>query len=339
MTESSDTHSDPQGKADLLLDALVDFWRARLAGDSLRAFVETELDKGLEVANRLTLNDVVTPDQVTATAIKYASQWTIEGSIPELVGEIAARVYQKTSTDEAPLRNLVDQQQIQEFASSLVALPAFRRLVFDSPLTREWAVELITHGVNSALLDSRVRADQIPGLSQVLGAAELLMNRFVPETRTATELRVREFAEQVVTYFQTRATVPLEDSTLADAAIDLWVEHADSPVSSIGEVLSGDDIEDFLVLAFEFFFRFRQTDYFRDVVVEGVRYFFEKYGDATLVELVEDIGVDRDDMAEEAMRYAPPIVDLLVSNGMFDDIVRRLHMDFFTSDRVRQILE
>jgi hypothetical protein len=325
-------------KADLLLDALVDYWRERLTGDSLRAFIDRELDATMETVGGLTLNDVVTPEQVTATALKYASTWTIEGSIPELVGEIAARVYEKTSHDEAPLRNLIDQQQIQEFAVSLVALPAFRRLIFESPLTREWAVEMICHAVNSAALDGRIRAEHVPGVGQVLGAAELLMNRFAPGTRAQAELRLRELAEHIVGYFQDRAGHPLDDSTLADAAVDLWAEHADSPVSSIGDVVSGDDIEDFLVLSFEFFFRFRKTEYFRMVVSEGVEYFFAKYGDSTLSDLVEDIGVGRDDMAEEAYRFAPPILDLLVENGMFDAIVRRLHVDFFASDRVQRIL-
>lgn len=326
-------------KADLLLDALVDYWRERLTGDSLRVFLERELDASLRLAERLTLNDVVTPEQVTAVAVKFASTWTIEGSIPELVGEIAARVHQETTHDEVPLRNLIDQEQIQELVASVVALPAVRRLIFESPLTREWAVELIVHGTNSALLDGRIRAEQVPGLSQLLGAAELLMNRIAPNTRTQAELRIREFAEHAVTYFQHRSLLPVEDTTLADAAVDLWAEHADTPVSTIGAMVSPDDVEDFLVLAFEFFFRFRKTDYFRNVVSEGVQYFFEKYGDSTLRELVEDIGVGRDDMLEEANRFAPPILDLLANNGMLNAIVRRLHEDFFDSERVQTILD
>lgn len=325
-------------QADLLLDALVDHWRNQLTGDALLAFVDREIDTALRTTGQLTLNEVVTPEQITATALKYASQWTIEGSIPELVGEIAARLYEKTTHDAVPLRNVFDQDQIQEFTGSLIALPAFRRLIYESPLTREWAVELICQAAGSTVLASRIKAEQVPGLGSVLSAAELLMNRFAPDTRVQAEIRIRELAELVVTYFQNRGGRPVDDTSLADAAVDLWAEHADTPMSEIGQMVTPDDVEDFLVLAFEFFFRFRQTEYFRSVVSEGVQYFFEKYGTWTLADLLEDIGVGPNDMAEEARRYAPPIIDLLVRNGQFDAIVRRLHAGFFESDRVQQIL-
>ena len=330
--------TDSSGKADLLLAALVDYWRDQLTGPNLPAFIEREIAAGLATAGQLTLDEVVTAEQVAATALKYASDWTIEGSIPELVGEIAERVYSQTTQVDARLGSIVDHKQIREFATSIARLPAFRRMLFTSPVTREWAVELIYRGVASAVLDGRGRVESVPGLAPILGMAEGVMNRLAPQTRELAELRIREIAERVVGYLQERSLEPDNDETLAEAALDIWDLHSDAPLSSVRDVVSRDDVEDFLVLAFEFWFRFRTTEYFRKILTEGVNYFFEKYGRSTLADLVDDLGISPADMAEEANRFAPPILELAASNGMLDQVVRRLHADFFASERVRDIL-
>lgn len=335
-------------KADLLLDALVAYWRDQLTGANLAALIDREVDKGLEAARELTLNQVVTRGQITATAYKYATQWRIAGSIPELVGEIAARLYTHTVHDSEPLRHLIDQRQFEEFAATLVGLPAFRRMVdrlYESPLTTSWASWFVYRVASELLADNRRLAERVPGVAALLEAGGQLLGKVVPEPGRRLDLRVREFSERLVRYIQARGRLVSQNvegtaaqEPLVDAALDLWAEHADDPVSSLGELVSPDDVEDFLVLVFEFWFTFRETDYFRQMLSEGVGYFFEKYGDATLAELLADIGVGRADMVEEATRFAPPILEVVLGNGMLENWIRRTHADFFASEAVRRIL-
>ena len=59
---------------------------------------------------------------------------------------------------------------------------------------------------------------------------------------------------------------------------------------------------------------------------------------ALMVKCAAEHGVSRDDMIEEARRFGPPVIDVLVANGMFDEIVRSTHADFFASPQVAAIL-
>ena len=314
--------ADTPRKADLLLDALVAYWRERLTGERFDTVVVEGVDRALADARQLTLNQVVTADQIASTAHKYATQRTIEGSIPELVGEIAARVYAKTVDTRDPLNQLVDQRQFEEIATTLTDLGGFRRLVdrvYESEITTRLVAWVLYRAV---VADNLRRAERIPGFQTV-------------------DLRLQELSERVVRFLHDRvrsAEAAGGAETFVDAALTLWDEHADDPIASFGEIVTADDIEDVLVLVFEFWFRFRKTEYFREVLYEGVGYFFEKYGDATLADLLADIGVSRDDMIEEARRFGPPVIDVLVANGMFDEIVRSTHADFFASPQVAAIL-
>ncbi|MBJ8345695.1 hypothetical protein [Antrihabitans sp. YC2-6] len=331
-------------KADLLLTALVEYWRQQLTGPALDVLLEREVDDALDTADRLTLNQVVTPEQITTTAQKYATQWRIEGSIPELAGEIARRLYAHSAHDREPLRLLLDQRQFEEFTASLAGLPAFGRLIdrlYASPLTTSWASWFVHRIATDVVADNRRVAEKVPGVTEVINVGAQILGKIAPNAGREADLRLQELSERIVRYVQakTRTAQPLDDTgVFVDAAADLWREHENDPISSFGDLLSTDDIEDLMVLAFEFFFTFRTTDYFRELLAEGVGYFFEKYGEATLAELLEDIGVGRADILEEARRFAPSILQLVLDNGMFEDWIRRTHADFFNSPAVHTIL-
>src|SRR5439155_26772691 len=76
-------------KAQRLLDAQVEFLEAEIADERFAELVEEEIERVLRDASQLTLSQVVSRDQISAVARKYATAIEINGSIPELMGEIA----------------------------------------------------------------------------------------------------------------------------------------------------------------------------------------------------------------------------------------------------------
>ncbi|QJX02610.1 hypothetical protein HML84_14560 [Alcanivorax sp. IO_7] len=66
---------------------MVAHFQETLDPDRLDGWLEAELDFLLEQAGGLTLNEVVSADQVLTTARKYAVSTELGGGIPELVGK------------------------------------------------------------------------------------------------------------------------------------------------------------------------------------------------------------------------------------------------------------
>ena len=57
-----------------------------------RPLVAEELDHALVAARRFRLDDVVSREDVVGVAVKYVSSFRLPGAIPEIAGDIAARI-------------------------------------------------------------------------------------------------------------------------------------------------------------------------------------------------------------------------------------------------------
>lgn len=331
--------------SDLLIDAFSRYVTEQLTGDRFAELVQQEVDHALDAATRLTLGEVMTAEQVTGVALKYASEWRIGGAIPELSGEIARRVHARTLVvSDAPISDVVDDEHFAGLAEKVTSLPAFRRLleeIVGSPVTARWVAFFLYRSAAGKLQRQHDSARALPGLGMLLDITERISSRIAPRAGQSLEIAIRELAERTAQRLIARQHVDgalTDNEPLVEAILELWDEHSSDPVGSVIAAVNPDDIEDFLILGFEFWRDFRQTTHFRNIVSEGVAYFFEKYSASTLAELLEEVGVHRADMIEEAMRFAPPILELTASNGMLDSIVGRLFGPFAHSDEVQALL-
>nr|WP_225443688.1 hypothetical protein [Lolliginicoccus lacisalsi] len=329
----------------MLVEAFARYVTEQVTGDRFVELVHQEVDHALDAAARLTLGDVMTAEQVTGVALKYASEWRIEGAIPELSGEIARRVHARTLvTDDAPISDVVDDEHFAGLAEKVTSLPAFRRLleeIVGSPVTARWVSFLLYRSAAGKLQRQHDAVRAVPGLGLLLEVTERISSRIVPRAGHSLEIAIRELAERTAQRLISRQNVDgalTDNEPLVEAILELWDEHSSDPVGSVIAAVNPDDIEDFLILGFEFWRDFRQTTHFRNIVSEGVEYFFEKYSPVTLAELLDEVGVSRDDMIEEALRFAPPILELTATNGMLTSIVERLFGPFAHSDEVQALL-
>jgi hypothetical protein len=285
---------------------------------------------------------MVSRDQIKATARKYVSKIQLPGSIPELAGEIAARIYGHRTHDENPLGQIVDTKQAEALAAKLLELPLLRERLPESPLAISvvsWCAYRIASGVTAR---NRELAERVPGVSQLLAAGGQIVGRVAPDAQLELDLRLRELAERGARLLLHRAKTPggaADESALVDALVDLWREQADKPISAFREYVTQDDLEDLILLGYEFWLAFRGTPYLNALVDEGIDFFFDKYGGYTLRALLDEFGIQREDLLEEAMRFGPPVIDVLSENGMLAAFLRRRLEPFFLSDEVLALLE
>ena len=303
--------SDEKDLAARLLDAHVDFERRRLTDPvAFAAAAEEEIDAFLDVADHLPLEEAVSRDLIKAVAAKYAIGFPVEGAIPELVGRVASRLYGSSISDDIRLDDVLDRRRFDELAAGVADLGLSRRAVqrvLDSPATEDVCVEAVQRAVDSSRLPS--------GLAKAVDSV--------------VERAVRRGARRSLA-----ANSAESDHLLLDAAREVWLVGADQRVR---EVLSDSDVEDTVVLAFEFWRTFRETDYFRSLLAEGVDEVFDTYGETPLSELLDELGVRRADLVEEAMRFGPAVIDRLDADGVVERALRRRLAPFYESTAFTEI--
>lgn len=319
-----------------LLDAQIAHARRELLDPSLfEPIVADEVEHTLAEASRLTLDDVVTRQLIKDTAYKYAVQMPLEGSIPELVGEIAGRIYRHPANEQFRVSDILGADRFDELASAVADMAATRRLVRDiltSPLTLDLCAEVVTNAVEGTVADAR-HAGTGPGTA-ITATLARAAQPLLPTIESGLARLTRAGAGFVL-----RSASADADAALLDSARTIWQQRADERVGWFREVVDADDVEDAVVIAVQFWKSFRDTDYFRALLDEGIDHVFDKYGDTSLTELLADLGIGRDDLIEEGMRFGPPVLAELDARGVLESILRRRFAPFYSSPEFLAALE
>lgn len=318
-----------------LLDAQVAFAMQQLRGENYHSLVLDEIEHALLEASETTLSDAVTPTMIKNVAAKYAVQVPVEGGIAELVSEVALRLYQLTATTDTSFGDVIDGRRFGELSAMVVEMGVTQRVlerILSSEAFAEFCVTLVQHSLAESVTEggkslARGRVGRIIG---GLGA------RMPQSAVERLELRAEGLARRGARFLL--AHTHADENVLADAVNELWRSNLDTPLSSAASAISARDVEDAVVPVYEFWRTFRDTDYFRALLDEGIDHVFEKYGEVSLYELLLDLGVGREDMIEEALRFGPPVIALLDERGYLESVLRRRLIPFYVSDEFREAL-
>ncbi len=334
------------GKAEALLEAHVQFIAQQLEGEALRARIERELDAILADAERLRLREVVSREAVKQTVRVYAVQLELNAGIPELVADIAQRVHAHPIHARTRLGDLLSDRQFAEILDKLLEMRELRMHLLDqaaaNPAYAALAADLVYHGIKGYLAGNKLTGN-IPGARTAMKLGKSMMNRATPGLEGAIEERLKGYVSRNIqsTLAESRRSLleRFDEEAIREAALDLWRQFKRAKISTLRQFLSAADIEDFFVIGFEYWHSLRQTDWYVSLIDAGVDGFFDRYDDISLGELLEEIGLNRELLLADAMRFAPKAIAGLKKSGLLEPLIRRNLEDFYRSPAVAAILK
>lgn len=331
--------------AERLLDAHVAFMIAQLENEPLRLNIEEELDHALAAAEKITLNEAVTREMIKDTVKTYAVDLDLHGAIPELVGDIARAIYNHDIHDRTTLNDLVSDKQFTELFEQVMAMKELREKIIKqsigNPLYGALVSDVLYNGIKGYINDNPLtKNSQVAAGALKLG--KTLLSKASPGLEQSMEEGIKKYisanikASQRTTEKFIRAR--LEDDSVKERAHDLWDEHKQKNVAVFREYISERDVEEGFVTGYEYWRRLRKTEYYWTIIATGIDAFFDKYGETTLRELLDEVGIHREMMVAEAMRYAPPVIAMLKKKGLLEPRIRRQLEKFYLSEECRDIL-
>lgn len=332
--------------AERLLDAHVAFMIAQLEKEPLRLNIEEELDHALAAAEKITLNEAVTRDQIKDTVRTYAVDLDLHGALPELVGDIARAIYTHDIHDRTAINDLVTDKQFIELFDQLMAMKELREKIIKqsigNPLYGALVSDVLYNGIKGYINDNPLtKNSQVAASALKIGKS--LLSKASPGLEQSLEDGIKRYisgnikASQRTTEKFIRAR--LEDDSVKDRALELWDEHKHRKIAEVREYISERDVEEGFVTGYEYWRRLRKTEYYWTIIATGIDAFFDKYGNTSLREILDEVGVHRETMLAEAMRYAPPVIAMLKKKGLLEPRIRRQLEKFYLSEEARDILQ
>jgi hypothetical protein len=325
--------------AEKMLSAHVEFILHELTDAPLKIWIDREVDALLADAAHITLAEAVSPALILETVKVFAVELDLKGGIPELIADIARVIYQHPALAKTTAGDLISATQLQQMTDKVLELKSLReellRAVLSSPLFTSFTSDLLYHGIRDYLAHSSLGSN-IPGASSMFKLGKAALGRAGSKLEGAVEDGVRKTIAKTVSATAGRSAEllleRLDDDTLRSLVMEIFAQLKSVPIAGLRQYISALDLEEMLVMGYEYWGTLRGTALYSTLINAGVQAFFDQYGSYTLAELLEDLGVTRALIAGEAHRYGPPVLKALNKKHLLEPMVRRWLQPFYASE-------
>ncbi len=317
--------------ANALLEAHVQHVLAQWRGDAAAQLITARVPALFRWFGEVKLDQVATRTQVMGLIQRHVIEVRGTGGIAELAGELSRLVFSSRRSATTRLDQVLADDEYGKFADKVIALEGVRRglvaMVAQSEAFALFRTRVLAHTLSALLFRRRklqgVTGDLLPALEQ---RVTLALTRYFEQRRRAPHETEQELLEL------------LDPEWLHSLIDEIWATVAPRPLAEAFAFISEQDLEDFVALGYEFWLRYRKSDYFRQTTEEAVDYFFVKYGPLSLLELLDDMGLDEAMVARELGPLLVPLLEEAARTGLLEEHIRATLGSFYHSPAAEAIL-
>jgi hypothetical protein len=332
--------------AQRLLDAQVAHHLDRLSGDRLAESVAQLADDVLTAAGRHPIEDLVDREEVKAIVVRALATVPASAAVSGIV-ELATTVVHDGPDESFPVGELVEREQVEAILDSLLALvPVLERVLerlVASPLVGTTASRFMGRIVGEVLQANKAVADKVPGLgslmsfgtsaaSKVMGAAdkqfEALIGNTVGKGGTFAVRRLNRIVVET-----------LRDPTTREAVLQAWDLLAEEQVVGLRRYASREELADVVDAVHELTVATLASEHAPSLGAVVVDAFFDRFGEYSPTELLDELDLSREDLVADLVRIAPAAVEAARETGDLERIVRAQLEPFYASPEVSALLD
>lgn len=332
--------------AEQLLDAQVAWLRTQLTGPALADRAAEAVDDLLEVTAGIPLAELVDPAEVARVGRRLVSGVPSSEAATRLVGATAELVYDGPSTPFTP-GDVLDRDHVEALVTELLGATRLASETLDelatSPLAATVASRFVSRLVGEVLASNRAVAEKIPGVgglvsfgssaaSRVRGAADRPLDALVGGISGS---RGAAFAAKRLNKV---ILDTLADPTTRDAVMEVWDMHAGRAVPRPADHVDRDKVLRFAGVLHTLVAHAAASDPVGQLVEELVGVFFAAYGTSSVAEVLDDLGITRDELVADAQVFAAQALERVDREGRLEPLLRARLAPFFALPEVRDLL-
>jgi len=335
---------------DQLLTAHVEHELSQLAEPGLAQSIDTVVAALFEQLADVELNRLVTRAQIVGVIERYVIDLKVSGGLTELWGEMSQRVFASAASGRIRLDEVLRPESYAAFAEKLGALEGLWRelihVLVESPAFATLVSRVVQREIIELLFQRDTRDTRDTSHSSGESSQQTWWLRLRDKLRPAIDQRLdaylNEFfeahAQQLAEHSERRLIAVLTPESLRSLADALWDAVGPLRLSEAFAFIGSHDLEDFVVLGYEFWLKYRKTAYFRETAEELVGLFFDKYGEESVASLLDELGVTRSMVSRELQTFAPALLGHAQASGFLRARIRARLEPFYRSEAAAAIL-
>jgi hypothetical protein len=331
--------TEPSDVAARLLDAHVAHVLERLEPARLNELIEREVRALFAWLAEIDLDDLVTRDQVNGVIDRYVINIKVSGALTELAGEMSRLVVTSPLSDQTRVDHVLPPGSFSQFADKLTGLDQLWRELLHLVARSDGYATLLSRTLQRGVLDVVFRAGSDPSHQTFIDG---LLAKLRPVIAKRVEPYLSAYLEKLIKesirHSEQRSLAELDLETVRGLVDEVWDEVGPMKLSDAFAFLGAHDLEDFVVLGYEFWQRYRKTRYFREISRELVGHFFTKYENDSISSVLDDIGVTEAMVIGELQGTLPALIAPARETGFLKRRIRAHLESFYHSDAATAIL-
>jgi hypothetical protein len=336
----------PEDIANKLLELHVQHEMASFDEVTLMAWIREESGTLLNWVRTINISQLVSAQKIKDVIKTNVVDREIPGAIAEIAGEAAAHLFTSEQHLNTHLSEIIDNKQYEGFVEKFLELREQRTEVLnhiiDLPIYRDLISGVLYQAITRYIYESNIISKKVPGVSSMLKMGSKMVSKTVPKLGGAVEDNVKSYISNNLGFILDVSKSFFEDTLTDDeikvSAMDFLDLLEDKTLGEFQEGMDSLDLSEFVALGYEFWLRFRNTDYFKNSYELMVDYFFDKYSEGDLGILLDDLTITQELVVTEADRFAPQIINTLKESGQLEGLIRRRLERFYTSEEALSAL-
>ena len=331
-------------KSQLLAQALlleqVQFYKKQLTTEfsdyTFRPFIQLFLQH----APHIQLKDVIELEQIQAVVKRYAFEMQLGSGLLEFIGEIAQKIYLFSLQSPIQLQDLLSDYQFEIWLTKLVELDNIRtdinQFFKSSPSIQQLCQYIATTTLHSTLSKHFTYINTQSPTSKYEWQQKL--KRFSQQQQQRIEQKIEESLAKFIQEQLANLSL-LSNADLESLIRTIWEDHKTRTLAEYTRQITSLDVEEFFVMLYEYWKELRQSPFLQDLVLYGVKVFYDFYQDKSIVEVLSAIGIEETDLYNEAKRFAPQILAALNEHQVLEPLLTMILKPFYQCTETLTVIE
>lgn len=287
----------------------------------------------------ITLREIVTPEQIIDLMERNVVELPVAGGVTELAGEMSQRVLASPQNNITALEDIFPRKPYDDIVDKIGGLEKARQDLIchlvNSSIYAQQISEVLFTGIKEYLLAENIFAQKVPGLASLIKLGKFAVNKTLHPLEVAVEKTVKSYIEKNLGNTIRRSEKSLnayfDEAHIIEMGDEIWTSVSKTKLSEYFRMVDAGDMEDFIIIGYDFWLHFRKTPYFKAIYTDLVYFFFEKYGDRELDLIAEDVGVTEKIVVNELVQTLSHGIKKTLANGYLEERIRARLEHFYLS--------
>ena len=335
------TSNPAEQLAQALLLEQVSFYKKQLTTQFSADFLQPFLQLFIQHSPNIKLKEVIELEQIQAVVRRYAFEMQLGAGLLEFIGEIAQRLHVFSLQSTAQLQDIFSEHQFEIWLSKFLELENIHRDI-NHFLKESPAIQQLCHYIATTTLHSKLPAlFNTPYLDNTTESKYQWQQKLKSFSSRQQQRIEQKVEESMARFIQTQLVdlSLLSPNDLELLARNIWNEHKGNAISDYMNHLTPLDVEEFFVMLYEYWKELRQSAFIQDLILYGVKVFYDFYQDENLKDIFTAIGLDETDLTTEAVRFYPKVIQALDQHGILEPLITLILKPFYANPATLNLIE